>query len=40
MSRIENIVNTLGVITCNEDELKILSVLEVEETVEGVQDYE
>lgn len=37
---ITNTINELGVILCNEEELKELSLLEKEEQCEGVQVYE
>ena len=40
MSKIEFIINTLGVIPCDKNEINMLSVLEKEEKCEGVQEYE
>lgn len=40
MSRIEFIINTLGVIPCDKNEISSLSILETEEQCEGVDEYE
>ena len=40
MSKIEFIMNTLGVIPCDKNELSMLSILETEEYCKGVQEYE